>query len=129
MLPGQQVCGGICVVPDPPCSVDTDCVGFDAAWSGPSICDAVICGCSATKGCRVGCSADKECLEGTSCGSDHRCALTTCTAASGSCPVDFTCGSDGHCVRQPCTSDAQCSDACVEGACYHAPGICQLLAA
>jgi hypothetical protein len=123
--PDRYRCGSVCVTAQPPCTTDSDCVGIDAAWTGPSICDAVICGCSAAnRGCQVGCTRDGDCLAGTTCGSDHHCASIACTPTSGSCPTDFICGSAGICARKTCSSDTECSNACVEGACYESPGSC-----
>jgi hypothetical protein len=122
--PGQVICGGICL-DTPTCTTDLDCATLDAAWKGPSICDPLVCGCPVGgKGCQVGCSGDTDCALGTSCGSDHRCAPTVCTSASGSCPVDFTCAASGLCARKTCTLDTECSKACVLGACYGSPGTC-----
>lgn len=123
-IPGQQVCGGACIGVMHPCQVDTDCANSDAA--APSICDPVPCACPAGKGCQPGCSGDGDCGPGTSCGSDHRCAPRACTATSGSCSSDFTCASNGACARKGCTADTECSNACVEGACYGTPGTCRL---
>jgi hypothetical protein len=120
--PGQQVCGGICAVDPPACGADSDCAAIDASWSGPLICAPLACPCGATTGCQPGCSTDPDCSTGQSCGSDHHCAATTCTTDS-ACPVDFTCAA-GHCTREACTSDSDCSNACVEGACYSVPGTC-----
>src|SRR5579863_1665662 len=120
--PGQQVCGGICVIDPPACMVDSDCSAIDASWSGPSICGPVPCSCGTPMGCQPGCTTDADCSTGQSCGSDHHCSATAC-ATGATCPVDFTCSS-GRCARKTCTSDSDCSASCVEGACYGMPGTC-----
>lgn len=123
-IPGQQLCGGACIGVTHPCSADTDCASGDAG--APSICDPVPCSCPAGKACRPGCGGDGDCGPESSCAGDHRCAPRACTAASGSCPTDFICGSTGTCGRKGCTLDTECSNACVEGACYGTPGTCRL---
>jgi hypothetical protein len=121
--PGQQVCGGVCMIPSSPCTADSDCVAIDAG-PGPSICAPISCACGGvTAACQPGCSADADCLTGQSCGLDHHCAATACATAA-TCPIDFTCASDGACARKTCTSDTDCSRSCVEGACYGTPGVC-----
>lgn len=126
--PGFPGFCGICFTPAQTCLADSDCTGtvVDAASPRPAICDPdpVNCTCDGAKTCQAGCISDSDCATGLSCGSDHHCAPTACTAVSDACPVDFSCGSDGHCARNSCTSDAQCSSACVLGACYSTPGYC-----
>ena len=126
--PGFPGFCGICFTPDQTCLADSDCTGAgaDAASPRPAICelDPVGCTCDGAKTCQAGCISDSDCATGLSCGSDHHCAPTACTAVSDACPIDFSCGADGHCARNSCTSDAQCSNACVLGACYSAPGYC-----
>jgi hypothetical protein len=126
VVPGSPAFCGVCFPPSQTCSTDSDCgdVSVTGAEPRPAICNPVNCGCDGAKTCQAGCLSDSDCAAGLGCGSDHRCAPTDCTSTSGSCPVDFTCGSDGHCARRSCTSDSQCSDACVLGACYGAPGYC-----
>ena len=124
VAPGSPGFCGICAIPTQSCTLDTDCAAVDAAWSGPSICDPVNCACNGEKTCQPGCLSDRDCAAGLSCESDHRCAPTSCTSVSNACPVDFTCGTDGHCARRACTSNSQCSNSCVLGACYGAPGYC-----
>jgi hypothetical protein len=122
--PGQSVCAGACLAVLDPCSSDSDCA-TDAAV--PLICVAEPCTCGPTNlGCSFGCAADPDCPEGESCGANHHCAPIACSAAGQACPPDFTCGADGTCARKPCSSDSQCSNACVAGRCYQAPGRCQL---
>jgi hypothetical protein len=122
--PGGTFCLGVCEQSDEPCQVDSDCEAFDAATSAPLVCDPQPCGCSTTKACQPGCGTDADCPLGASCGSDQRCAPTTCTSGGQSCPVDFICGANGNCTRKTCTIDSQCSKACVLGACYSGPGLC-----
>lgn len=120
--PGQAVCGGACPTVSHPCTSDTDCAS-DAAV--PQICVVQPCTCGPTNmGCLAGCTADSDCAEGESCGANHHCAPIACGSGQ-ACPPDFTCGDAGTCARKSCTSDGQCSNACVEGTCYHAPGHCQ----
>lgn len=126
VAPGQILCGGICSTFGQSCSTDLDCANVDAGpAAGPSICDYVPCSCSTGNMCHPGCAGDADCATGAACGTDHRCAPLACAPGTGSCPVDFTCGADQHCVRKTCASDAECSQACVEGACYDHPGRCQ----
>ena len=128
--PGFPGFCGICFTPAQTCLSDADCTGIDAgagaASPRPAICnpDPIKCTCDGAKTCQGGCLGDSDCAIGLSCGSDHHCAPTACTAVSDACPVDFTCGSDGYCARKSCTSDGECSNACVLGACYSAPGYC-----
>jgi hypothetical protein len=77
-------------------------------------------------GCLAGCTGDTDCTEGESCAANHHCGPIACGSAGPACPVDFSCGTGGTCVRKSCTGDSQCSNACVEGSCYHEPGHCQL---
>jgi hypothetical protein len=122
--PGQQVCGGVCSSAMHPCTTDSECTGGDGGTPS-SICDPVPCACPAGKGCLPGCSGDGDCASWMSCGTDHRCTPRACASSGGAaCPTDFACGADGHCARKGCTADTQCSNACVNGACYGTPGIC-----
>jgi hypothetical protein len=128
--PGFPGFCGICFTPAQTCLSDADCTGINAgagaASPRPAICDPdpIKCTCDGAKTCQGGCLGDSDCAIGLSCGSDHHCAPTACTAVSDACPIDFTCASDGYCARKSCTSDDECSNACVLGACYSAPGYC-----
>jgi len=124
--PGEFMGCGDCGWGQSDCLTDADCLVYVTASSGPLICDpapADICSCRAVKICQRGCRAKSDCPSGQGCTLGHQCQ-NTCVPGDGTCPVDFSCGADGFCARTSCTTDAECSGACVKGACYGRPGVC-----
>jgi hypothetical protein len=116
---GCRVCS---TTPDP-CQSDSDC--RSDGGDDTSICQPTTCPCHWERSCVPGCASDDQCATGLACGADHHCAPRACSPTGPmACPVNFTCAPDGHCARTPCSSDADCSGACVEGACYDQPGTC-----
>ena len=116
--PGAMLPCGVCQRVSA-CSSDTDC----EADGGAQVCDAVTCPCPPVqKACTTGCGSAADCKTGQSC-NQHHCVATACMSDA-DCPVDFACS--GTCARKACAVDADCSAYCVNGACYGAPGQCEM---
>ena len=124
LAPDASVGCGLCQAVTDACAADADCAPDGGVMPATQICDfapSTSCYCHPTKICQPGCRTSADCPVGQACNPDYRCQ-TTC--APGSCPADFSCGADDFCHRDTCTSDAECSAACVKGACYDRPGSC-----
>jgi hypothetical protein len=127
LAPGESRGCGVCLNPANPCKSDADCVPDGGAGGDTKICDvppAGLCFCNLVKICIAGCRSDNDCAGGMVCDTNHTCQKA-CVPGDASCPTDYTCGSAGICVRKTCTSNAECSVACVNGACYSSRGACQ----
>lgn len=127
VAPGEPRGCGICLNPANPCTSDAECVPDGGSGGDTKICDAPpadLCFCRLVKICVAGCRSNSDCASGMACDTQHTCQKA-CVAGDTSCPVDYACGSSGICVRKACTSNAECSAACVKGACYSSRGTCQ----
>ncbi len=127
LAPGESRGCGVCLQATSECTSDADCAPDGGGAGGKQICEpppSSACYCSPVKLCLAGCRSDSDCGAGQRCNSQYTCQ-NTCVAGDGTCPVDFSCGASGFCERKSCTSDADCSVACVKGACYGARGFCE----
>ena len=129
--PGEFLGCGTCLPGQSNCSIDADCAADAGTSGGKMICDpgpGASCLCPGTLICVAGCRAKSDCPSSQGCNNLHQCQ-DTCAPGEITCPVDFSCGTDGFCRRKSCTSDAECSGACVKGACYGTRGSCAYLPA
>jgi hypothetical protein len=124
---------GFCRSGTSQCTNDADCSNLDGGSTGVvKVCQLAPdsdCYCSYTmKLCVPGCRDYADCGPGQGCNPSHACEAT-CVPGDGTCAPDFVCGASGFCARKTCTTDAECSVACVKGACYASRGTCEGAAA
>jgi hypothetical protein len=131
--PGGRITGcGICMRPENPCNVDSDCALInDAAPPKPMVCEPLTGGCvcpvgTTTGECIAACQADADCGPNFACASGH-CVAKPCAGnadCSNTSTEDFACNA-GKCGPKACKSDGDCgAHNCVNGICYPDPGIC-----
>jgi hypothetical protein len=117
--PGESFGCPVCDTPLNACTADPQCADAGAT----AICEPASCACHGERTCVAGCSSDAQCPAGEVCGANHRCAAKPCSTDV-ACPTDFSCMPGAGCQRKRCLRDADCSFACVKGACYDRPGTC-----
>jgi hypothetical protein len=132
--PGGATVGcGICVAPQYPCSIDSDCAVIgDAAPAQPMVCGPGG-GCTCPVGgksgnCIPACKGPSDCGADEACASSGHCVVKPCTSDA-DCPsasnVDYACSAAGTCGVKPCKTDADCgAHYCVNSTCYPQPGMC-----
>lgn len=125
---------GICMEPEPACSIDEDCAGFAPA----TVCDYLPRQpnmCSYGMMCVIPCNQEggyecdpiaQKCDTATG-----KCVRKVCSDSS-ECPVHHECPEgvvQPVCVRITCAADMDCDAGwCVKGRCFETPGTCEYMA-